>query len=83
MMAATMNNSTADEKAAAEFAAALGETLDFLAEPERQAPAPSEADPQPSRQAALDAISAWARDYYPERRHQPPQAMTTLTSRRT
>ena len=79
MMAATMNNSTADEKAATEFAAALGETLDFLAEPRRQAPARSEADPQPSRQAALDAISAWARDYYPERRHQPPEAMTTLT----
>ena len=79
MIAATMNNSTADDKAAAEFAAALGETLDFLAE---QAPAPPErhkADPQPSRQAAVDAISAWARDYYPERRHQPPEAMTTLT----
>ena len=39
MMAATMNNSTADDSAAAEFAAALGEPLDFLAEPERQTPA--------------------------------------------
>ena len=27
----------------------------------------------------MDAISAWARDYYPERRHQPPEAITTLT----
>jgi hypothetical protein len=82
MMAATMNNSTAEDKAAAEFAATLGETLDFLAEPERQAPVPPErhkADPLASRLAALDAISAWARDYYPERRHQPPEAMTTLT----
>lgn len=77
-----MNNSIASDKAAAEFAASLGETLDFLAVPEQKAPDRAErhkADQQSSRQAALDAISAWARDYYPERRHQPPEAMTTLT----
>ena len=77
-----MNNSTADDKAASAFAAALGETLDFLEEPERQAPAQPEhhkTDPKPSRQVALAAISAWARDYYPERRHWPPETMTTLT----
>ena len=82
MMAATMNNSIAGDKAAAEFAASLGETLDFLAVPEQKAPDRAErhkAGQQPSRQAAVDAISAWARDYYPERRHQPPEAITTLT----